>query len=116
MDTGTVFVFIRSIDISYLGHPLSEGTYFTLVLFLPLLFLGTCCVITFARIFMKPEDHSSSSHDDSGDRDGDESSHCNYSTHELMGSGSGSLKDDEESVHSLSRLARYQLLRPPQAR
>lgn len=112
LDTGTVFVFIRSIDISSLGHPLSEGTYFTLVLFLPLLFLGTCGVIVFARIFMKPEDHPSGGSMHDGNGDDDESTHSSYSSHQLVGGkgGGNGLKDDEESVHSLSRLVRYELL------
>jgi hypothetical protein len=124
VDTGTVFVFIRSIDISSLGHPLSERTYFTLVLFLPLLFLGTCGVIIFARIFMRPDDHTSgsntgggSNHHGNGDDD-DESTHSSYSSHQLVVGGRGvdGVKDDEESVHSLSRLVRYKLLRPAQQR
>jgi hypothetical protein len=120
-DTGTVFVFIRSLDISSLGHPLSESTYFALVLFLPLLFLGTCCVITFARIFMKPEGHP-----DKATRVGDEeeddweSLHSRNSSHQLVqrgeeerGRGSRSVGDDEESLHtlSISGLKRYQFIR-----
>jgi hypothetical protein len=126
-DTGTVFVFIRSIDISSLGHPLSGSTYFTLVLFLPLLFLGTCCVITFARLFMKPEDHTgqgSSSGGGSGSRGEEEDWDSLHSTHRLMrmggdgssrgsGGGGGSMSDDEESLHtlSISGLKRYQFIR-----
>lgn len=128
-DTGTVYVFIKSIDTHALGHPVSERTYFALVLFLPLLFIGMCFVITLARIFMKPTDHTTS--EDEID-DGSQHSTFSYYYDSEMNSNSvrvsdllfgryshhhhqqqqqkqqyGSDNDDQQSTHSSNSLIRF---------
>mmetsp|Transcript_9951 Transcript_9951/g.15003 ORF Transcript_9951/g.15003 Transcript_9951/m.15003 type:complete len:696 (+) Transcript_9951:116-2203(+) len=57
-DSGAVFAFVRSVDKSSLGNPVSETTYIALVSFLPVLFAIVCAVIGIAMIFLKPDKSS----------------------------------------------------------